>query len=178
MPVMVIGTFGGSSKPGRLEDFLRPFITEVNELFQRGLKLGGKVIPFMLRAVIADAPMRAYLKATVNFNGKHGCLSCTTVGRSERSGRGRTTVFETVNAPLRTDAAFRNWDYPEHQTGRTPLEDIAHLDMIKGFPVGERLHLIDEGVTKKFLMACWQTALMHANLFIGEADRRMSFLHF
>ncbi|XP_058122822.1 uncharacterized protein LOC131293772 [Anopheles ziemanni] len=163
---MVIGCFGGSSKPANLEEFLRPLVTEINNLQQTGLRFGERVIPFRLRAFIADSPMRAFLKGTVNFNGLHGCLKCTAVGMSVRTAKGRKVVIDAVNAPPRTDAGFRSRAYNGHHLGCTPLEEITNFDMIEGVPVGDRLHLIDEGVTKKIL-----------NGMIDNSFNKQQFIH-
>lgn len=151
LPVLVVGTFAGPSKPDSVNDLLEPLVQEINDLQERGLSFNDKTVQFSVRAFIADAPMRAFLKATINFNGKHGCLACTTVGASVQSGRGKTVVFESVGALPRTDEGFRSRLYEGHHTGWTLLENISNFDLIKGVPVGDRLHLIDEGVTKKIV---------------------------
>ncbi|XP_035916507.1 uncharacterized protein LOC118514081 [Anopheles stephensi] len=151
---MIVGTFGGSKKPGSLEEFLRPLVEEINDLQRRGLKFGDKQISFSLRAFIADSPMRAALKAAMSFNAKHGCLKCTCVGTSIEVGPdSRKMIFDSINAEPRTDAGFRQrLDPLHHKEWRTPLEDIDGFDMVEGFPVSDRLHLADEGATQKVLV--------------------------
>uniref|UniRef100_A0A182YR96 Uncharacterized protein n=1 Tax=Anopheles stephensi TaxID=30069 RepID=A0A182YR96_ANOST len=98
-PAMIVGTFGGSKKPGSLEEFLRPLVEEINDLQRRGLKFGDKQISFSLRAFIADSPMRAALRAAMSFNAKHGCLKCTCVGSSIEVGPdSRKMIFDSINA--------------------------------------------------------------------------------
>lgn len=50
---------------------------------------------------------------------------------------------------FRTDQRFRQRLQPEHHLLRSVLEDLP-IDMVKQFPVGDSLHLIDFGVTKRF----------------------------
>ncbi|XP_052900268.1 uncharacterized protein LOC128306719 [Anopheles moucheti] len=148
---MIVGTFGGSVKPS-VEEFLRPLVEEINELQKRGLQFGDKLLPFSLRAIIADSPMRATLKATMNYNGKHGCLKCTCVGTTIANSDSNKIIFDSVNADPRTDEGFRQrLDELHHKPWRTPLEDIDGFDMVEGIPVSDRLHLVDEGGTQKIL---------------------------
>ena len=62
IPVFVVGVFGGSSKPGCLEEFLNPLVKDINNLIDNGINIGDKMFPFFMRVFVADAPMRAFLK--------------------------------------------------------------------------------------------------------------------
>lgn len=84
-----------------------------------------------------------------NFNGKQGCLKCTTVG--EYSHISHTVCFPRTNCQKRTDAGFRAKIYGTHHKQDTPLTSLA-IDMIEDFPVGDSLHLIDLGLMKRCLM--------------------------
>ncbi|XP_053674054.1 uncharacterized protein LOC128724352 [Anopheles nili] len=64
----------------------------------------------------------------------------------------KKVIFDALDAPLRTDAGFRSRVCADHhKLWRSPLEDLDNFDLIKNVPVGERLHLIDLGVTRKIL---------------------------
>lgn len=54
------------------------------------------------------------------------------------------------NAPKRSDTEFRKFSYTEHQQCVTPLIELP-IDLIEDFPVGDSLHLLDHGVTKRLL---------------------------
>lgn len=87
---------------------------------------------------------------TMGHNGKDGCSKCTTVG--EWSYVKNTTVFPQLDAPKRTDTDFRsNVYFGKHQREVTPLLRLKTVDMIKDFPIGDSLHLLDHGVTSKML---------------------------
>ena len=58
-------------------------------------------------------------------------------------------TFNTVNATPRTNKSFRGRDCVEHHTGTSPLEKNYRYNMVKGVPPSDRLHLIDEVVSKK-----------------------------
>uniref|UniRef100_A0A182NVM9 Uncharacterized protein n=1 Tax=Anopheles dirus TaxID=7168 RepID=A0A182NVM9_9DIPT len=144
-PVQIIGFF---SKPENVEDYLRPLVDEMNKLQQHGLKFVDNIVSVSINIIIADSPARAFVKGTTGFNGKHGCTKCTCVGvylHEEHK-----VVFESINAAPRTDADFRNRTCKEHHKGiRTPLEDLRNFNMVKNVVVGDRLHLIDLGVTRQ-----------------------------
>uniref|UniRef100_A0A182WG78 Uncharacterized protein n=1 Tax=Anopheles minimus TaxID=112268 RepID=A0A182WG78_9DIPT len=149
--VMLVGVFCGQTNPQLVEDLLRPLVLEVNDLQQRGLMFGDEKVQVRLHALIADSPARAFAKATAYFNAKHGCLKCTCVGEHLESEN--KIIFDSVHAELRTDAGFRaKVDIDHHKEFRTPLEDVPNFHMIRGVPVGERLHLIEYGGTRKIIV--------------------------
>lgn len=82
-------------------------------------------------------------------NGYNSCLKCTTEG--EWSYQSNCTIFPELNSSLRTDAEFRARVYQDHHRNRSILESVIGLDMINDFPIGDVLHLIDLGITKRFL---------------------------
>lgn len=85
----------------------------------------------------------------IGHNGYSSCLKCATEG--EYNHEYKVMTFPELNAQLRTDEDFRLGKYEGHHKKRTCLETIPGLDMIKDFPIGDPLHIIDLGVTKKFL---------------------------
>lgn len=84
-----------------------------------------------------------------NFNGKQGCLKCTTVG--EYSYKSHTVFFPRTGCEKRTNEGFREKKYGSHHKHDTPLTSLP-IDMIEDFPVGDSLHLIDLGIVKKCLL--------------------------
>lgn len=72
-------------------------------------------------------------------------------------------IFPETNAPLRNDADFRAGVYEAHYKKRTVIENIIGLDMINHFPIGDALHLIDMGVTKRFLQGFMSGSLNNFN---------------
>ena len=86
---------------------------------------------------------------TAYFNAQNGCQKSTTIG--EYSYISHTNYFSPTGCPPRTDADFRNKKYGSHHKNDTPLLRLS-IDMIKDFPVGDSLHLIDLGITKKLLL--------------------------
>ncbi|XP_053661775.1 uncharacterized protein LOC128710933, partial [Anopheles marshallii] len=129
LPVMVVATFSGPSKPGSIIPFLRPLIDELNLIQREGLVIGDKTVQFRVRAFIADSPARALLKATTSYNGYHGCLKCSAVG--EYLADRKKMIFDTIDAPLRTDAGFRSRVCVDHnKSWRSPFEYLDNFDMV------------------------------------------------
>lgn len=84
-----------------------------------------------------------------NFNAKHGCLKCVTVG--EYSHTSHTVTFPDSNCRPRTDQEFRAKKYGPHHKKDSPLLRLS-VDMIEDFPVADSLHLVDLGITKRLLV--------------------------
>lgn len=59
---MIIGLFYGKSKPGRIEEFLTPFVDEIEPILQNGLIINGNILSVKIRSFICDSPARAFLK--------------------------------------------------------------------------------------------------------------------
>lgn len=146
---MIIGIYCGSGKPSSLTAFLQPFVTEAQTIFSEGLLMNGVRIDIQLRCFICDSPARAFIKGVANFNSKHGCLKCTTVG--EYSHISHTVFFPRADCERRTNENFRARQYGSHHKQDSPLL-LLPIDMIKDFPAGDSLHLLDLGVMKKCLL--------------------------
>ncbi|XP_035905628.1 uncharacterized protein LOC118509297 [Anopheles stephensi] len=172
-PVMVAGVFSGQTKPGSLEQFLRPIVDEINNLRSTGIQFGDHVLPVCIKAFIADSPARAFIKSVMGFSGKHGCTKCTTVGvHVQPEGK---VIFNPSPAPPRTDTSFRaREDKEHHKTIHTPLEDIEGLDMIKSFPVADRLHLLDLGGSRKFLQGFMNNKMVSFDRWTSDQKKNIS----
>lgn len=60
---MVIAIFQGPSKPLSVEEYLRKFVNEFNDIQRNGVKMqSGVIIKIKINAFIADAPARSLLK--------------------------------------------------------------------------------------------------------------------
>lgn len=94
----------------------------------------------------------------IGHNGYGSCLKCTTDG--EYSYEFSKMIFPQLNAPLRTDENFRSKMFDDHHKNTSVLEQIVGIDMIKDFPIGDALHLIDLGIMKHFLTG-WKNGTLH-----------------
>ncbi|CAG9790480.1 unnamed protein product [Diatraea saccharalis] len=149
---LVIGIYYGIGKPKNLTTYLEDFIAEVNHLLDEGITLSQnceKKITIKIRCFVCDSPARAFIKGVCNFNGKHGCMKCVTVG--EYSHNSHTVTFPDTICSERTNDGFRNKLYGAHHKNDSPLLNLP-IDMVKDFPVGDSLHLIDLGIMKRLLV--------------------------
>lgn len=89
-----------------------------------------------------------HVSGVAYFNAKNGCQKCTTLG--EYNHISGTTVFPRTDCEKRTDENFRNRMYGTHHKKDSPLLSL-HIDMIEQFPVGDCLHLLHLGMTKRLL---------------------------
>lgn len=85
---------------------------------------------------------------TVNFNGRHGCQKCLTIGVYNK--KGRTMSFPNINAERRTDQMFRDRSNPAHHKENSLIERLP-INMISTFRVSDTLHLFHLGVMKRCL---------------------------
>lgn len=88
------------------------------------------------------------ISGTVNFNGRHGCQKCMTIGVYSRARR--TMSFPILNSERRTDQTFRNRSDPNHHKEDSLIERLP-INMISTFRVSDTLHLLHLGVMKRCL---------------------------
>ena len=70
-----IAIFKGKSKPNCLNSYLGPLVTEINNL--NNIKINGNNFSVRVKAIICDAPPRAYIKAIKGHMGYYGYERCT-----------------------------------------------------------------------------------------------------
>lgn len=62
---MVVSVWCGDSKPSSLNDYLEPFVRELDDLMENGLIVNGRQIVILFRCFIADTPARAFIKGVL-----------------------------------------------------------------------------------------------------------------
>lgn len=69
MHPMIAGIFHSQrySKPAKVEEFLTPFVDEINPILVNGLTINGHTLTIGIRAIICDLPARAFIKGTPNL---------------------------------------------------------------------------------------------------------------
>ena len=83
--VFSIATFHGVAKPDPVDEFLLDFINEANEYLDNGININDKYYHFQIRAIICDAPARAFIKCIVSHTGYFSCERCLNKGQSYKS---------------------------------------------------------------------------------------------
>ncbi|XP_021707461.1 uncharacterized protein LOC110678640 isoform X2 [Aedes aegypti] len=169
---MAVGIFIGKSKPLSVSDYLKPFVEELIPLMSHGILVNGKSIEIKIRCFICDSPARAFLKGVINFNGKDGCLKCTTSG--EYSQISRTVVFPNIRCKLRTDEKFRQKEYGKHHREYSPILEIPGVDMVQDFIIADSLHLLELGVMKRCLIGWRDGSLGYAGKLSANQIEKLS----
>ncbi|XP_075167624.1 uncharacterized protein LOC142239727 [Haematobia irritans] len=59
--VLLVGTFEGYSKPENSNEFLREFVTELNQLMLDGIRFQEKLYMIKVTSFIMDAPARSFI---------------------------------------------------------------------------------------------------------------------
>lgn len=92
----------GSSSPN-FESYLPKHSTELENLLNSGIIVDGVKYSIRILGLIADAPARAKVTFTIQFNGAHGCLQCLNEGVLLRKG---LRVYEFIPATERTNEMY------------------------------------------------------------------------
>ena len=137
----------GHSKPQDLE-FLEAPIQSIKEVVEQGIIVKEVFLPLTIRAIVCDAPAKAFAKNIKQFNGYFGCDHCDQPGNHLG---GRQLFLESTDLNPRTDASFREMHQPGHHKGPTPFQHLD-IDLIHSFPL-DYMHLCCLGVNKKLLLA-------------------------
>lgn len=140
----------GKSKPYNCDEFLRKFTCELKDLMENGIDIDEKHLEVHLRAIICDAPARAYVSGTPGHTSSHGCSKCTQVGKKING----VLTYKTESGNIITDDDFKKRKYSDHHskhylTKITPFETL-NVKMVTQIPL-DCMHLIDLGVMRKFL---------------------------
>ncbi|XP_070396658.1 uncharacterized protein [Dermacentor albipictus] len=162
VPPFVVGAFAGQSKPSSSNDFLRPFVRELQTLLVQGVNINGDTVQVTVASVICDAPARAFVTMTKGHGGYSGCAKCTVEG-SYINGK---VVFCDMECPLRTDESFREQHDVEHHKGESGLLDLP-IDIVNDLPL-DYMHLALLGVMRK-LLQLWISGPLRVRL--GPLDR-------
>lgn len=148
----IIGLFCGSGKPGDIDQFLKATIDELIRLSPETVDLSfiaNRACTASLRCVIADTPMRAYLKRSKGHKGYWACDRCIQKGIPFK-GNSKRIVLPNVAAPLRKDQDFltyhvNDFSLDEHldPTQVSPFVRVNHK-MVTGFVI-EPMHSYIDG---------------------------------
>lgn len=98
--IFVIGLYHGKSKPKIFNDFLKPFVDEINKLKN---KISFNIV-VKIRSIICDAIARASACGTKQYNAYNGCPKCMIQGISDKTHH--KMCFPHLNNIPRTDSNF------------------------------------------------------------------------
>lgn len=135
-PVFPIEVFYGHSKPKSCDEFLCMFVDDLCHYMDNGLEVDGKYINLNIRAVICNAPARAFIAGTPSHVSRHGCMKCTQIGLKIDN----VLTYSTASGTLITDNDFVVRKYPNHHSKiylnkETALENL-NIGMITQMILG------------------------------------------
>lgn len=196
----MISIWYGCGKPVPVNDFLLPFVNELNDLLRNGIVINGHQITIKIRCFICDTPARSLLKgkynltkrfisiemmvsvliiyvcafvAIVNFNSYFGCQKCNT--RGKYFNQFRVLSFPHIDADRRTDRSFRNREQIEHHKDpKSVLEELDDCDMVADFVTSDPLHLLDLGLMKRCLTRWVDGTKSYKNKFTAATVNRVN----
>lgn len=143
---VIVGIFYGFSKPNNIDEYLKEFIDELENL-SNGFSFGNHLIPLKVACFICDAPARQFMKAITSHNGYSGCERCQQVGVYESG----TVIFPDLNCVPRSDQNFILQSDSDHHKGVSPLARATFsVGLVSQF-VLDPMHLVYLGVMRKLL---------------------------
>lgn len=101
----------------------------------------------ILRAIIADAPAKAYILLIKGHTGFYSCTKCQVEGEYLEN----RVCFSDQAAKLRSHDDFLGHIQEKFHIGKTILEEVPSFDFIKRVPL-DYMHLVCLGVMKKILV--------------------------
>ena len=129
-----------------MNDFNHEFLAISAE---NGVKWKGKYIPLYIRALIADAPARAFILNHKGHNSASPCSKCKVVEQFIQ----RTMCFLSIfNEPRSNIEYLYATDQNHHLRNRESALAYLNFNMVTHIPF-EYMHLICLGVMKKFVTA-------------------------
>jgi hypothetical protein len=148
--VFVVGFYVGKGKPDDISSFLSKLIDEFRQLSPSNSEtvcIQARCLTASLRCLIADGPMRSYLKRTKGHSGYWPCNRC--IQKEEMINR--AILLRNVDAPRRTDAKFLTY-HTKSLYGDEYLNDIRDVSpfvkmdfpMVTGFII-DPMHTGIEG---------------------------------
>lgn len=166
----------GMSKPKDF-DFLSELIDDLAELLNSGLLKDGKTFGVTVKAIVCDAPAKAFVKCIKQYSGYYGCDKCTQRGDWVKSstGSGRVTYQNVDHIVLRTNETFREKSQEAHHTGLSPFCRLP-IDMIGDFPI-DYMHQVCLGTMRRVILA-WKKGprqiRLSANQILTISERLLS----
>lgn len=163
--VELVGIYHGEDKPSDSNELLQMFVDELKTLVNDGFQFNDKLYKINLRAIICDAPAKAYVIKVKYPTGYNSCTKCQIEGKWLNK-----VCFPGYISTLRTDSAFDEYDYidEEYQRAKTILCDIPNFGLVTNV-VLDYMHLVCLGITLK-LIELWLKGSV--NVKLSELQRK------
>lgn len=92
--VFIIGVYCGPTKPEDYTILTKQGVSEIIQLYERGITIRGITCSFKIKLFLADAPTRAAVLNVKGHSGYSSCIKCWTRGKS----LGKTIYFPDCKA--------------------------------------------------------------------------------
>lgn len=110
-----------------------------------GIEIREKKYSFQIRAIVCDAPDRAFVLNTLQHSGYNSCTKCVISGKRVNC----RITFPGVDHKRRTNESFRNRIHPTHHHSIDPiLLESLPIDCVKNVVI-DVMHAGWLGVTKR-----------------------------
>lgn len=166
--LMLTTVFYGQKKPKNSNAYLKPLLSELMKLSTSGLVWRDKDSNvhrsiFKLSTVIADAPMRAYLRGMMQYNSTFGCDWCRVMGHSLHGSmkffyypRQQIDALERFNQEFHLGSMniFLNEATRRSFRHSSDLIMLPDFDIVWSFSV-EILHAAFLGVVRDMISKAW-----------------------
>lgn len=147
--IFMVSCFHGTTKPESSNDFLEPFAEEFLRL-QDNFEYNGKKYLLRIRAMVCDAPARAFMLNIIQHSGYYSCSKCSIRGKYIF----HKVAFPELKSKLRTDFGFRlRLDKNHHHSSDTTSIECLLTDCVSNVPI-DIMHCVYLGVIKQ-LMKLW-----------------------
>lgn len=144
--IFLVSCFHGTTKPESANNFLEPFAEEFLKL-QDNFEFGGKKYSLRIRAMICDAPARAFMLNIIQHSGYYSCSKCSIQGKYIF----HKVVFPEIDSKLRTDFSFRlRLDKNHHHSHDTSSIECLLKDCVSNVPI-DIMHCVYLGVVKQLI---------------------------
>lgn len=150
--LFMIGCYIGPKKPYNIDSFMHDFSYEISDLKDNGIIIKDEKVDVKIRALICDAPAKAFVCGIRGHMSLVGCTKCQQVGQRIDN----VTTFSITAGEKRTDEDFHLRKYegfhlPQEFAIEMKLETVG-IGMVSQFPI-DPMHLLDLGITKKILLS-------------------------
>jgi hypothetical protein len=141
--VFPIGIYFGKTKPDDCYSFLKPFVDEAVKLTNDGVAINGKNVRIVIKAIVCDAPAKAYVLGVKHHSGYSSCTRCKQTGLWYQN----RITFPKFDAMARSHEGFISKEDEEFHNCDSPLVDIPYINFVKSFPL-DYMHLVCLGVVR------------------------------
>jgi hypothetical protein len=161
-----------------MEVFLRPFINDLNQLYDNGIVVNGVIYKVIVCACCLDSVARAKLLVMKQFNGSYGCSFCYHTADGQKyttSGHVELRILERYLEDLTAFECLSNDQQQKKDIkgvkGRTSLLRIRGFNPMLQVPV-DFMHCCLLGVTKKLIDLWTNKSYKNCAFYISEKNQK------